>query len=620
MRSPSALLVALTACALQLTTPFVIGAQGRELHWRAIDVEARLDSVGELHVSERQAMIFTGDWNGGERRFNVRLGQNFSFEQLSLVDSATEKLHPLVEGDLAQIGRYGWGKGHSLRWRSRLPTDPEFLASPLTYVIEYSLGNILIPRGNEYVLDNDFLFPDRSGEVERFTLHLTLDPVWAAPSEYKERYSAEHLPPGEGFVVRLPLRYRPAGRPASVQFGAPPFARMALVTLLALAAVVFIARFFQRESSLGRFAPTLDPGTINEEWLKANVFTILPEVVGAMWDDWTGSAEVAAVLARMVSEKKLASKVLTTGKGFFSRSVLYLELLVDRHTLPDYENKLVAAFFTGSSRTTDTDEVRARYKKTGFDPSSIISPALESLKRVATGAGGKYPKPSKRLTIFLLLAAVALLGAGVAQRPSDILRVGPWIGGILFAAVVALSQAAVWRTRVIAPGPHALRMLIPILLAMGVVSLAVLNDDNRAGILVLAGVTILLIAFLNNILNIARSRHPAERIALRKRLAAAREYFRRELRKESPALRDEWYPYFLAFGLGSQVDKWFRSFGGDNVTRASTIGSSGYVASSLGTSGVSGATSAPSFSGFGGGGGFSGGGSSGSWSSAVSSF
>jgi hypothetical protein len=47
----------------------------RELHWDALDVEAHLDAEGVLDVIERHTMVFTGDWNGGERVFNVRAGQ-----------------------------------------------------------------------------------------------------------------------------------------------------------------------------------------------------------------------------------------------------------------------------------------------------------------------------------------------------------------------------------------------------------------------------------------------------------------------------------------------------------------------------------------------------------------
>jgi hypothetical protein len=41
-----------------------------------MDVRAILDADGRLHVTESQAMVFTGDWNGGERIFRVSPGQS----------------------------------------------------------------------------------------------------------------------------------------------------------------------------------------------------------------------------------------------------------------------------------------------------------------------------------------------------------------------------------------------------------------------------------------------------------------------------------------------------------------------------------------------------------------
>jgi len=52
-------------------TPGVVLAQ-HQLHWDALEVEVRLDAGGVLDVAERHTRVFTGDWNGGERVFNVR--------------------------------------------------------------------------------------------------------------------------------------------------------------------------------------------------------------------------------------------------------------------------------------------------------------------------------------------------------------------------------------------------------------------------------------------------------------------------------------------------------------------------------------------------------------------
>lgn len=35
---------------------------GREIHWRQLAVRAQLANDGALRVTERHAMVFTGDW------------------------------------------------------------------------------------------------------------------------------------------------------------------------------------------------------------------------------------------------------------------------------------------------------------------------------------------------------------------------------------------------------------------------------------------------------------------------------------------------------------------------------------------------------------------------------
>ena len=56
-----------TALLLLALLPGAVLAQQKELHWSELAVRARLDSTGVLHVEERQAMVFTGDWNGDRK-------------------------------------------------------------------------------------------------------------------------------------------------------------------------------------------------------------------------------------------------------------------------------------------------------------------------------------------------------------------------------------------------------------------------------------------------------------------------------------------------------------------------------------------------------------------------
>src|SRR5687768_1783891 len=78
--------------------------QARSLHWSSIDVDARLDRDGVLEVSETQAFVFDGDWNGGERRFNVRHAQSLELLGVERIDGATAV--SLSGGSLASVDQF----------------------------------------------------------------------------------------------------------------------------------------------------------------------------------------------------------------------------------------------------------------------------------------------------------------------------------------------------------------------------------------------------------------------------------------------------------------------------------------------------------------------------------
>src|SRR6186713_812913 len=149
-------------------------AAAKDLSWRALDVKARLDEEGRLHVVEKHAMVFTGDWNGGERIFRIGPGQSVSLEQLRRLDP-DGTVHVLQHAEPPdQVDQFTWKDKQTLRWRSRLPSDPEFAAKELVYEIAYTLSGVLVKEGSRYVLDHDFAFPDRPGTIGEFSLALAL--------------------------------------------------------------------------------------------------------------------------------------------------------------------------------------------------------------------------------------------------------------------------------------------------------------------------------------------------------------------------------------------------------------------------------------------------------------
>lgn len=589
---------------------------GRSLRWSAVDVTAHLDADGRLEITERQTIVLSGNWNGPERAFDVANGQTHHLRRLARLDRATGAEHVLTEGNLSRVDEYRWFDGHVLRWRSRLPSAPAHRNDTLVYTLVHGYEGILVPRtaadgtgATEFVLDHDFAFRDRRENIERFTLRLTLDPAWAPPAGFSGEFAAGPLRPGMGYVVTLPLRFTRAGQPGGVVIGAGFAPRNAILAALVVATLLLFLRFIARENALGRFAPLPHRTEITREWLERHVLSVAPEVVGAAWDDTTAAPEVAATLARLVADGKLASDVESKAKWVFKSNVLHLRLLVPRDSLTGHDRALVDALFNRGSDRTSTDDVRKRYTATGFDPATLIGPSIRRLVEGGATTGRALKAPSAKPTLILLAVAATAFVVSAVQRRSDVSLMQVAVVATIWYVLTAI-QARLWQTRVVRPAPHLLRVLIPVGVGLYFFGVVLRDQDNRVSALALAAVTLWVLALVTSVFNICATRHDAERIALRKRLAAARAYFQRELRKPSPALLDAWFPWIIGFGLGPHIDRWFRGFGGasPHTTMPLHHSSSG--------SG-SGSAAGGGWSGFGGGGGFSGGGSSSSFAAAV---
>lgn len=597
----------LAAGILALVCAFTAPAAARDLHWTALEVEARLEDDGTLRVSELQRFVFDGDWNGGERKFHLRFGQKLELDRLIRVDPATGEERELVAGDLSEVDEYSWADWETLRWRSRRPGDPPFQNRHIDYRIDYRLIGVLVPRGERrYALDHDFAFPDRDGAIERVDVRLVLGEDWRATGPLPVSWSGGPLPPGSGFVVRVELEATGEALPAlATPPRLPPPIRHAALVLFAVAIGLFFLRFRIRERALGRFA---EPGgdTVDRAWLEAKVFSHPPEVVGAAWDRAIGAAEVAAMLARLTQEGKLASEVKRKG-GFFARENLALRLLVDRASLsPSDERPLIEGLF-GLSDETDSDAIRKRYASSGFDPASRIRDGVgQRLARIRGFESGS-PKPKKAPTALLLLAGILVLGASIVLEPTLALAALLVPLALFVAWLPGLAGAMAGQGRVrIGAGP---RFAFAISLGAMATVLWFFSGWPRVNAGMLAGALLLAAGFVRALFNLLATRESAESLARRRELLRARDFFARELRQENPRLEDRWFPYLLAFGLAPGVDRWFRRFGGATRAGSATISTGG---------GGSFAGSGGSASGWSGGGGaFGGGGATATWAMAA---
>ena len=586
-----------------LLTPAGLLAE-KSLYWKRLDVKANLDAQGVLHVAETQAMVFTGAWNGGERKFRVFPGQKLSLTRILRRDPETGQMRALARGDLSEVDRYAFTDATTLRWRSRRPSDPEFDRTEIVYELDYELSGILKKEGDTYVLDHDFVFPDRVGTIETLQLDLTLDPAWKLLHPRPLKVEKGPIPPGQDYVLRADLAYTGAGKPSAVRAGSSRGTRVALFALFVLAVLAIAVFFYRDEASLGRFAPLPPASSVNREWLEKNVFALLTEEAGALWDESIGAPEVAAILARLSAEKKIATSAEEKKK-------LTMRLLAPLKSFDGYERKLLEGFFFGGREETDTDAIRKHYKSSGFDPSSKIKEDLEKRLDVHPDFRDRTPRPRRWPTLVLLAAGLVLMVVPAVLGSED----AGWIVrsaiGSLIPWGLAVIPAYLWQKRM-----H--DFLLPALAFLWVPALFVylgwrlVGSGGDTGILALAGVFLLRLAIVNNLFNLARTRNGPHRVARRKILTAAREYFARELRSPSPRLEDAWFPYLVAFGLAGGVEKWFRAYGSERAATASSF--SGSRASSGSSSSAS-----PSGGWTGGGGSFGGAGASASWAAAAGS-
>ncbi len=599
---------------------FPCASEARSLFWQDMEVRASLDKDGRLHIREKQTMVFSGEWNGGERSFDIRPGQQMQFQGIGRLD-VTGRETPLVRGNLNLVDHWDHNGKTAIRWRSRLPSDPAFNNTTITYVLHYSLSHILIPEQEGFLLNHDFCFPNRSGVVKNFHLDLEFDPVWQSDPI---RMVRGDVAPGQGVVLRHQLHFSgqtspivfkeqppiPKALPAPPASPAPGWLQLILLALFVGGIGWRIRAFFQWEKSLDRFAKVLPAEAIDLQWLEQELFVHKPEVVGATWDKTTSTPEVAAILARLVQEGRMESWMEPYLFPFFKfripgmPPILHLKLLEPMESFLGYEYKLIKELFVDGSMTTDTKTIREYYQKRRktFDPVIKITEPLKRQMKKLTDDGksslGMFWVPPVVLTVigFFLL----LTNAFLHQNEFFPLEMAA-LFGVIFCWFAGIISAFVYRDSVISLGVKLFWLFFFVsCLVIGFCVLLLFS----ASTLLLLGFFFMAAAISNNIINIAHSRESAEGLSLRRKLAAARNYFQQELARKKPLLEDSWFPYLLAFGLGPKIDSWFRTYG-------SKVSYSRSTGSTLG--GGSGA----GFSG--GGGAFGGGGASGSWSMAVGS-
>ena len=583
-----------------LLCPHAAAQAPRELYWDALVVTAHLNADGSLAIVEEQEIVFSGDWNGGERRFDIRPRQTLSLDGMSRWTGS--EWQPMREdASLGRVDDYWLAGDKTLRWRSRLPSDPPFDHAPIRYQLRYTLDGILRHDGDRFTLDHAFAFPNRTGRIDRFELALTLDPVWQPLIGVSNTYSAAGLAPGKSFVLTIPMRYSGTGTPAALDQSRSPAVQVAV---LAIASVTLLSIFWVlvSERLKGRFVPVQTNG-IDDAWLREHIFRYPAEIVSAAWDDNIGPSEIVTLIARMTVERTLESSADGSGMA--------LRLLVDRHTLTGYERKLVDALFFDGRDTTSTAAVKQHYRTTGLDLVEIIRADLAA----AVKATFPFADASSFHRVKVLVLFVAAVGVAIAAWLESELP-GPAVFLMPVACLILAFVSSIGGRRFRKHMDRGLRSfglsLLPALVFAAAVALLLWLEVGSGALelggLALASVVALTLVTVVGSIDSLRSGQRREGVAFRKQLTAGRLYFLSQRAAPQRMPRDTWYPWLLAFDLGATMNRW--SVGSATAGHSNT-------SSVLGSGPSSSAASSSAWSGFDGG--RSGGaGASGEWAAAAS--
>ena len=495
--------------------PHGMQAADRELRWDALDVDARLDADGVLDVIERHTMVFTGDWNGGERAFNVRPRQRLEFLGVERLDPIAGGVLPLRQAVVPNnVDEFSWSDSRTLRWRSRLPSDPPFANTRLIYVLHYKLSGVLEKKDQQYRIDHDFAFPNRPGSIARFSLGLILDPVWRPLSAVRDRYTAGPLKPGQSFVLTIPLHYSGTGTPIAIDDRRPVEIVGAVIAILGGITFIVIG-FLARERSLGRFAPLKTD--IDGAWIEKHILANPAEVVGPAWDGRIGTPEVVALISRMTAEGKLESEV----EGKYS---MLLRLKVDRSTLVGQERALVDGLFFDHSTETSTKAVQQHYKSSGFNPATVITPELQKHVKKVLPPGEIRVRGLVSGALFFVGAAL-LVGTGY-QEPG-------WWGAVIVATFVIVFlclllqiPGLLFKSRIDRPLSAAALLMTPaLLLCLGTAAYLWRipgTGEFELPWTMIGAITAWALCIANTSINSMKSRQGRDAIAFRKSLAAGR--------------------------------------------------------------------------------------------------
>jgi uncharacterized membrane protein YgcG len=315
----------------------------------------------------------------------------------------------------------------------------------------------------------------------------------------------------------------------------------------------------------------------------------------------------------MEQEHKIQTEVKGGKRG---KPNLQLKLLVPLQQLNSSEYLIAQKIFRQRDET-NMEELRTVYRASGFDPPSAIRNSVITAAMVIAPIETKQ----RRYVPGILLAVAGIVGVIIAGilDPRSLLVMFVILFGGMALAMLGIPAAQKWRKSQTI-GSFVGIALVPVLafaMAWGVQRVLRPNDapSGEFTLLALLALATSWLGLYLIILAEAGEGLAPETAEIRKTLQRARDFFRDELKKEKPAIRDQWTPWLIALGLDRSIASWWRSHSGVQASSASAGTSTSWSTPSSDPSGSFTGSGSSTFTGSGGS--FGGAGASGSWGVAA---
>lgn len=554
-----------------------LAAPAADITWTRVFIDARLDNDGVLHVQETHELEARIDLPTYTHVFSVAPEQQRRLLGVYRLDEAGRAV-ALSPGTLDLAHRYV-DHGPSVEWSVRDASAPARAPGALRYRIDYELRGALTPawdlphetgpfplrdfsfrnpleRGDLalavwqdvrdclqrcYRLDHDVLFPNRdwvNGELRELSYRLAYGSAWRLLHPQRE---LAVVTPDVNHRVQRHFAYLPAGRPAAVDIEPALWRAAPLPGLLAAGLLVWLG--FLVAQIWRRLQTHVDP-----EVMAALVRETPPEVLHTWYHQQPPAQSFTRLLDRWFTQGVIGARRLELPPPA-TRDELELTLQVPRTHLHPAEQAVAERLFGDGTRVT-SDQVRAVQSWMSHEADRVVD---DELIRAAVQDRVRRHRGSP---VWRALAGlVAAAGIGLVFHDTMAHDAFPYgiMAGVLGGGLVATWPMGWWHIgRSLG---WALVALLPWLLLPVVYAALMLVPSVPPSAQASVGMALLILA--GYVLMFAPTgAAPGEAARRVDRLWRARDWARRQLRRDAPALQDASVPHLEALGLGAALQRW----------------------------------------------------------------